>query len=97
MRFPEMRDIDRAVSSAFELVRDFAGSDIGKRLSPTQLISVIAIASAEEADHLGMPRQFTTAKLREVADALDHGCLPAPANIPIRAPGAPSGPFRCQD
>ena len=69
----EMRDIDRAVSSAFELVKDFAGSDVGKRLSPTQLVSVIAIASAEEADRLGTPISFTAAKLREVADALDHG------------------------
>ncbi|MCL5777211.1 hypothetical protein M1105_09450 [Limibaculum sp. FT325] len=69
----EMRDIDRAVLSAFEVVKDFAGSDVGKRLSPTQLVSVIAIASAEEADRLGTPRRFTAAKLREVADALDHG------------------------
>jgi len=68
-----MREIDRAVSSAFEMVKDFASSDVGRRLSPTQLVSVIAIASAEEADRLGMPRRFTTAKLREVADALDHG------------------------
>ena len=80
MRNVELRDIERAVWSASEMVSDFAKSDVGRRLSPAQLVTVIAIASAEQADRRGMPRQFTTAKLREVADALDcGGCSPQPA------------------
>lgn len=71
MHYPEIRDVDRAVLSAFDMVQDFAKSDVGKRLSPTQLVSVIAIASAEQADRSGTPRNLTTAKLREIADALD--------------------------
>jgi hypothetical protein len=66
-----MRDIDRAVLTASEVVKDFAKSDVGKRLSPAQLVAVMAIASAEEADRRGSPVSTASQKLREVADALD--------------------------
>ncbi|MBK0397844.1 hypothetical protein H0I76_01460 [Limibaculum sp. M0105] len=75
MEFPfsdaEVKNVDAAVLSAFEVVRDFSESDIGKRLTPKQLLAAVTIAAVERANRMGLSGQSVSATLRDLADGVE--------------------------
>ena len=50
-----VKNVDRAVLSAFEAMKDFAGSDVGARLTPKQFLAAVSIAAVEQANRVGRP------------------------------------------
>lgn len=68
----DLREIDRAVLTAAGLMRDFTGSDHGRRLTPLQTLSVITIVAFDNIVERGVGTSEAAAKLRELADALER-------------------------
>ena len=69
----DLRDIDRAVLTAAGMVRDFADTTHGRSLTPTQALTVVAIAAFDLTIAKGVPPRTAAEKLRQIADALERG------------------------
>lgn len=53
-------------------MRDFTGSDHGRRLTPLQTLSVITIVAFDNIVERGVGTSEAAAKLRELANALER-------------------------
>lgn len=67
----DVKNVDDAVLSAFEAVRDFSESDIGKRLSAKQLLAAVTIAAVERANRMGLSGESASATLRDLASGVE--------------------------
>lgn len=67
----DVQNVDDAVMGAFEVVREFSESDLGRRLTPKQLLAAMAIAAVERANRLGLSGQSASATLRDLANGVE--------------------------
>ncbi|MCL5775436.1 hypothetical protein M1105_00300 [Limibaculum sp. FT325] len=67
----EVKNVDDAVLSAFECVRDFSESEIGRKLTPKQLLAAVTIAAVERANRMGLSGESASATLRDLADGVE--------------------------
>ena len=67
----DLENVDRAIVSAFESVKEFAGSDFGKELTPKQLLAAMTIAAVEQATREGLSGSSAAATLRDIANGIE--------------------------